>query len=499
MNEKSILAERLQQYTDLSEPQQRLLLQVAQLLPFGASLPQQEVCIFTGTNDNQILVLGSLKDWPQQQLDGETILLNPYEVSLWQELLQQGQPVKGFMERHYGQLARLLAFPIVDNGGKCIAGLAIIHNGLEPQTDALLLAASDVLAETTYMAMIVPQQNQDDLYKPLSYQDGIIIFDEAGIILYANEAASHLVDLLGFDRRLLGTSIYGGALKMSWVKQAIREHRGSIAEEIYGDIIVEQTILPITGSSRTKRSFLFLKDKTALRRKEQELLVKNSVIKEIHHRVKNNLQTVAGLLRMEARRSDSEQVKKALQEGVSRIESMALVHEVISHYEEDYIDLRTIAEELIRLLKRALLQADDVINCEYIGPPILLSSHRAGYISLILNELISNSFEHGFALGRSALLVKRTTAITDDINNLTSQNIPTLEIQGSIQSGLITLRVSDNGQGLPTDFDSIASSRLGLQIIKNLVTNELAGTFQIGPGDIKGTVVIIQFPEETEL
>ena len=64
------------------------------------------------------------------------------------------------------------------------------------------MAASDVLAETTYMAMIVPQQNQAELYTPLSYQDGIIIFDEAGIILYANEAASHLVDLLGFDRRL---------------------------------------------------------------------------------------------------------------------------------------------------------------------------------------------------------------------------------------------------------------------------------------------------------
>ena len=96
---------------------------------------------------------------------------------------------------------------------------------------------------------------------------------------------------------------------------------------------------------------MFLKDKTALRRKEQELMVKNSVIKEIHHRVKNNLQTVAGLLRMEARRSDSDQVKKALQEGVSRIESMALVHEVISHYEEDYIELRTIAEELISLVE----------------------------------------------------------------------------------------------------------------------------------------------------
>ena len=97
---------------------------------------------------------------------------------------------------------------------------------------------------------------------------------------------------------------------MSWVKQAIRDHRGAVSEEIYGDIIVEQTILPINAGTRAKRSFLFLKDKTAFRRKEQELMVKNSVIKEIHHRVKNNLQTVAGLLRMEARRSDSEQVKK---------------------------------------------------------------------------------------------------------------------------------------------------------------------------------------------
>lgn len=71
-----------------------------------------------------------------------------------------------------------------------------------------------------------------DLYHPLSYQDGGIIFDEAGIILYANEAASRLVDLMGFDRRLVGTSVYGGRLKMSWVKEAIRNHRGAVVRRI---------------------------------------------------------------------------------------------------------------------------------------------------------------------------------------------------------------------------------------------------------------------------
>ena len=78
-------------------------------------------------------------------------------------------------------------------------------------------------------------------------------------------------------------------------------------------------------------AFLILHDCTRESKQQQELLVKNSIIKEIHHRVKNNLQTVAGLLRMEARRSDLPEVKSALQEGISRIESMALVHDLVSH------------------------------------------------------------------------------------------------------------------------------------------------------------------------
>ncbi|MBE6079649.1 MAG: sensor histidine kinase [Veillonella sp.] len=475
----SEVRDTLKLHTDLSEPQQRLMRNVVRLLPFAASLPQQDVCVFTAAQNGYILVFGHIKDWPQAEIMADIRLLKPYEVGLWQDLLYTGRSVKDFMERKHGQLARLLAFPIVDNGGKCIGGIAMLHNGLEPHADSVLLDASDILGETTYMAMIVPQQNQAELYTPLSYQDGIIIFDEAGIILYANEAASHLVDLLGFDRRLVGTSIYGGSLKMSWVKQAIRDHRGAVAEEIYGDIIVEQTILPINAGTRAKRSFLFLKDKTALRRKEQELMVKNSVIKEIHHRVKNNLQTVAGLLRMEARRSDSDQVKKALQEGVSRIESMALVHEVISHYEEDYIELRTIAEELIRLLKRALLCSDDTIQCEYVGDSILLSSQRAGYVSLILNELISNCFEHGFACIASDATSKHGHVV----------------IKGNLTDGVITLTVADDGQGLPDNFDLNASKRLGLQIIRNLVTNELAGTLEVTGAPKEGTVVTITFRE----
>ena len=197
---------------------------------------------------------------------------------------------------------------------------------------------------------------------------------------------------------------------------------------------------------------------------------------------------------MEARRSDSDQVKKALQEGVSRIESMALVHEVISHYEEDYIELRTIAEELIRLLKRSFFRSEDNVQCEYIGDSILLSSQRAGYVSLILNELISNSFEHGFGCLKTEETISSGSMV----------------VAGYLTKGLITLTVTDNGCGLPDDFDVKASRRLGLQIIQNLVTNELGGTMTIEDrahrdemqadaarksAPHQGTIVTITFPE----
>lgn len=81
----------------------------------------------------------------------------------------------------------------------------------------------------------------------------------------------------------------------------LTERQGAISEEIYQDIVVRQTVIPVFFlGGGLSRSFLFLKDMTRESKQQQALLVKNSVIKEIHHRVKNNLQTVAGLLRMEA-------------------------------------------------------------------------------------------------------------------------------------------------------------------------------------------------------
>lgn len=455
-------------YTNLTPAQAQLLENIHRLLPFAEALTGQEVYLFSRAKEEQIFLHDALHRRMEER--GKTRLLAPYEVPLWETLLQCGTMVSGKQERGFGQLCQMNIFPIVDNGGKVVGGLSFVATQSEGREET----ANYLLAETAYMTMMVPDWDFPKLYKPMSFHDGLIIFDESGTILYANELAARVVDLFGFDRRLVGTSVFGGTLKLSMVKEAIAKHRGNLTEEIYGDLILEQRIIPVISGGRMRRCLLILEDKTAKRKQEQEMLVKNSVIKEIHHRVKNNLQTVAGLLRMEARQSDSGEVKNVLLESVRRIESMALVHEMVSHYEEDYISLRKVGEEILRLSQIGMAQPQSHIIGEYSGDNINLTSRQASYISLIINELVSNCFVHAFKEQAQGLI--RITAVAEDDK--------------------IVLTVCDNGKGLPENFDPYVSKRLGLKIIRNLVDNELQGVLHFEGLKPQGTKVTIVFQKD---
>ena len=175
---------------------------------------------------------------------------------------------------------------------------------------------------------------------------------------------------------------------------------------------------------------------------------------------------------MEARRSDLPEVKSALQEGISRIESMALVHDLVSHYDEDYISIRSIYDELCRLLRQSMVDRNQHVEFRYHGDDCIISSHQASYISLVFNELISNSIVHGLA-GADGV-ISLSVSSKDDI---------------------ITLIFTDSGKGLSPDFDMTKSKRLGMQIINNLVTHELQGHMTIENGEV-GVIVTIHIRKE---
>ena len=138
---------------------------------------------------------------------------------------------------------------------------------------------------------------------------------------------------------------------------------------------------------------ILLRDVTDLRRRDRELITKDTTIREIHHRVKNNLQTVAALLRLQARRIDSAEATAALEEAVRRVGSIAIVHETLSQAVEEMVDFDEIADRLARLVTDVGLSQVRVRREGRFG---MLVSEQATPLAMVVMELLQNAVEHGY-------------------------------------------------------------------------------------------------------
>lgn len=216
------------------------------------------------------------------------------------------------------------------------------------------------------------------------------------------------------------------------------------------------------GSARDG-AVVLLRDVTELRLREKQLVSKEATIREIHHRVKNNLQTVAALLRLQARRMDVPEARAALDEAVRRVGSIALVHETLSQGFEETVAFDDIAD---RLLRSVLDVGGPQVRAERIGSFGLLPAEVATPLAMVLTELVQNAAEHAFPGGAGRVTVA--------VNRIRER---------------VRMRVTDDGTGLPADFDPARS--LGLSIVSTLVESELGGTlgFESRPG--RGATVTI--------
>ena len=214
---------------------------------------------------------------------------------------------------------------------------------------------------------------------------------------------------------------------------------------------------------------ILVRDIADLKRKEKALLTKDATIREIHHRVKNNLQTVSALLRLQARRIDNPAASQALHEAVRRIASIALVHETLSSSSDSSV---AFDEVLDRLVAHALELTPRLGELEIgrHGSVGTLESRIATPLALVITELIYNALEHGLEQEGSKL----------DIN-----------IERSTKT--VTVTIVDDGVGLPEGFTLSGSSNLGLQIVRTLTENELRGTLKL-ISDEKETRAELEFP-----
>ena len=247
-----------------------------------------------------------------------------------------------------------------------------------------------------------------------------------------------------------------------------------VAEEIErDDVSVLVRVLPLVDRSQPAGALVLLRDVSDLRRRDRLLLSKDATIREIHHRVKNNLQTIASLLRLQGRRLQSPEARAALAESERRIRSIAIVHETLSREAGDVVSLNEIVRPLARLVEETTSTPEHTIRFKVEGDAGELPGEVATPLAVVLNELMQNAVDHAFPEGGSDALVEVTLGRTD---------------------GHVEIEVRDNGKGLPDQFTLEGSRGLGLSIVQALVTSELQGSIEMH--DDGGTSVRVRVPVE---
>jgi two-component sensor histidine kinase len=233
---------------------------------------------------------------------------------------------------------------------------------------------------------------------------------------------------------------------------------------------------------------LLLRDVSEVRRKDRLLLSKDATIREIHHRVKNNLQTISSLLRLQGRRLTSPEAKAAIDESVRRIRTIALVHETLSREAGDDIAFVEILRPLARMAEEGLQSPDRPVRFRVQGDGGKLPAVVATPLAVVLTELLQNAVDHAFRPGRA----DPGTVVVDLSNDAET----------------LSISVIDDGVGVPEGFSLERATGLGLSIVRTLVTTELAGSIVMrpataadlaeaslvaGPG-CTGTVVALRVP-----
>ena len=204
-----------------------------------------------------------------------------------------------------------------------------------------------------------------------------------------------------------------------------------------------------------------------------KLMVKGALLQEMHHRVKNNLQTIASLLRLQAHYAADRSPVEVLNESISRVLAVAAVHDLLSREDLDTISVRKIADSILTATKQSFTLPNKHIDMRVEGPDLLLSSHQANSVALVLNEMIQNAVEHGFAIADTGEILVRLTELPENW----------------------LLEVRNDGDPLAPDFDPLKNRDLGLQIIETLTRGDLNGEFTLQTEGEK-TVAAIRFPKK---
>ena len=313
--------------------------------------------------------------------------------------------------------------------------------------------------------------------------DGFIRLDVDGVVAYASPNALSAYHRMGLTSELERHNlirITRPLISDSFEAQEMAEHvqdllaggKSMRMEVDAGGATVLLRTLPLVVHGASTGAAVLIRDVTEVKRRDRALISKDATIREIHHRVKNNLQTVAALLRLQARRTANAEGREALIESVRRVSSIALVHDALSMSVDEQVNLDEVIDRILPIMND-VASVDRPIRINRVGDLGVLDSDRATALIMVITELVQNAIEHAFD---------------------PPAHEGSVTIRAERSARWLDVVVHDDGRGLPEGFSLEKSDSLGLQIVRTLVAAELDGTLGMRQAPRGGTDVVLRVP-----
>jgi two-component system, sensor histidine kinase PdtaS len=419
------------------------------------------------------------------------------------------------------QPARAQAIPIRTPGGHHPIGVLLKEEALDTgrrrgQLERTYLGIFDQLALMISQGQFPYDEAHDPRDAP-RVGDGVAVLDAQRRLRYVSPNATSALHRLGVranseGRTLVELGLDDEAVREAWAKRhpvggELERRPPSISEskvaenvsalgtsqlvgpwplvaydEASGTVIVVHCIPLLETSSgagsesavTVNGAVLLLRDVSDIRRRDRLLLSKDATIREVHHRVKNNLQTISALLRLQGRRLESTEAKQAIEESVRRIRSIALVHETLSQKLHDTVPFDDLIRPLMRIVEEGLQGDDRPVRFVVSGEAGSLAAEVATPLAVVLVELMQNAVEHAYP-DRSGGNVDISFARRDDS---------------------LHICVRDRGVGFPQAFSLSTTRSLGLTIVRTLIASELGGV--IATSNDGGAVIELRIPTSSD-
>ena len=454
-------------------------------------------------DDPELVVLGQMRPnnrptLVDQDLVGTTV--NESQWALVAKCLHSGEIVRGNIHHPIlGEQVPVENIPV--RYGDTVIGV-VLRVSLAPQKGPTSMYERTYLDVFERLADMVAQSAfpfpEEDVGTEEAPRvgDGVVVVDADGRIEFASPNAMNAFHRMGIYAPPEGRRFSDLDIEESAVEWALSAGRPVVEEvERRPDVIVLVHCIPLLSHGVGTGAMILLRDVTDVRRLDRLLLSKDAAIREVHHRVKNNLQTISSLLSLQARRVSERAARVALHEAERRVRSIALVHEILSRDPSDQVPFSEIVESLVQMAEDSVVSSRPIVITTS-GDLGEIGADVATPLAVGMAELLQNAVEHAFDPEVGSGL-DGAVGLEGAGGAAGYAPVGHVDVTMTNDGSELTVAVRDDGQGLPEGFDIERTTSLGLSIMRDLVVSQLEGRIEMAavpPSEGGGTKAVISVP-----